>query len=448
MTSEKRSTFGGKLAAVLVTAGGSVGLGNIWRFPYVTGENGGGAFLLVYCACLLLLGIPVMLAEFSIGRNARSNAVEAYRRVSGRWSWVGYLALAASFLILGFYFVVSGWTTAYFVRSVTGELAALDSAEAYRTAFESFKASPWQPLLCALFFLWITHAIIVKGVEKGIERSAKVMMPLLFAVLIALTVRGLLMPGAAEGLKFLFMPDFSNLTPRSFLVAMGQAFFSLSLGFGAMITYSSYFKPDTDLVGTAVEVSVIDTLVAVLASMLIFPTVFTAGIAPESGPSLVFITLPAIFNTMPWPMVWSACFFLLLGLAALTSTISLHEPITLYLHEQKRMSRLTAARVTTAGLAVLVTLTSLSLGVLNGWKMAGMNLFDLLDFSTTNILLPVSALATSIFAGWVLDRKVLQRQLANGCSQRTGILNVTVFLLRWICPVLLLCIFFDNFGLL
>lgn len=448
MASEKRSTFGGKLAAVLVTAGGSVGLGNIWRFPYVTGENGGGAFLLVYCACLLLLGIPVMLAEFSIGRNARSNAVEAYRRVSKRWSWVGFLAIAASFLILGFYFVVSGWTTAYFVRSVTGELAALNSPEAYRTAFESFKASPWQPLIYSLLFLWITHAIIVKGVEKGIERSAKVMMPLLFVVLIALTVRGLLMSGAAEGLKFLFMPDFSHLTPRSFLVAMGQAFFSLSLGFGAMITYSSYFKPDTNLVSTAVEVSVIDTVVAILAGVLIFPTVFSAGIAPESGPSLVFITLPAIFNTMPWPMVWSACFFLLLGLAALTSTISLHEPITLYLHEEKHLSRLTAARITTLGLAALVTLASLSLGVLNGWKIVGMNIFDLLDFSTTNILLPVSALATSIFTGWVLDRKILQRELTNDGTLRVRILGIVVFLLRWVCPLLLLCIFLDNFGLI
>ena len=442
-----RVTLGGKLSAVLVAAGSSVGLGNIWRFPYVAGDNGGGAFLLIYIGCVLLLGLPIMLAEFAVGRTTRRNAVGAYHVLDRRWSFIGYNSVLAAFLILGFYFVVSGWTAEYTVHSLTGELASLSTTEEYAAQFEGFISNPWRPLLYALLFILATHAVIALGVQKGIERSAKVLMPLLFIILIALSIHSLLMPGAAEGMRFLFRPDFSKVTASTLLTALGQAFFSLSVGIGTMVTYASYFKPETNLRHTALNVTLLDTLVAVLAGVVIFPAVFTAGIAPSSGPSLVFITLPGIFNGMPLSMVWSTVFFLLLVVAALTSTISLHEVITAYLHEEWHLSRRSAAWLTTLSTAALATLASLSLGLLGGWRICGLTLFDALDFATANILLPLGGLFTCIFVGWKLDPERFREQLSNHGTLRCRIHGLLIFLLRWVCPVILLLVFLDNLGL-
>lgn len=442
-----RVTLGGKLSAVLVAAGSSVGLGNIWRFPYVAGDNGGGAFLLIYIGCVLLLGLPIMLAEFAVGRTTRRNAVGAYHALDRRWSFIGYNSVLAAFLILGFYFVVSGWTAEYTVHSLTGELASLSTTEEYAAQFEGFISNPWRPLLYTLLFILATHAVIALGVQKGIERSAKVLMPLLFIILIALSIHSLLMPGAAEGMRFLFRPDFSKVTASTLLTALGQAFFSLSVGIGTMVTYASYFKPETNLRHTALNVTLLDTLVAVLAGVVIFPAVFTAGIAPSSGPSLVFITLPGIFNGMPLSMVWSTVFFLLLVVAALTSTISLHEVITAYLHEEWHLSRRSAAWLTTLSTAALATLASLSLGLLRGWRICGLTLFDALDFATANILLPLGGLFTCIFVGWKLDPERFREQLSNHGTLRCRIHGLLIFLLRWVCPVILLLVFLDNLGL-
>lgn len=442
-----RVTLGGKLSAVLVAAGSSVGLGNIWRFPYVAGDNGGGAFLLIYIGCVLLLGLPIMLAEFAVGRTTRRNAVGAYHALDRRWSFIGYNSVLAAFLILGFYFVVSGWTAEYTVHSLTGELASLSTTEEYAAQFEGFISNPWRPLLYTLLFILATHAVIALGVQKGIERSAKVLMPLLFIILIALSIHSLLMPGAAEGMRFLFQPDFSKVTASTLLTALGQAFFSLSVGIGTMVTYASYFKPETNLRHTALNVTLLDTLVAVLAGVVIFPAVFTAGIAPSSGPSLVFITLPGIFNGMPLSMVWSTVFFLLLVVAALTSTISLHEVITAYLHEEWHLSRRSAAWLTTLSTAALATLASLSLGLLGGWRICGLTLFDALDFATANILLPLGGLFTCIFVGWKLDPERFREQLSNHGTLRCRIHGLLIFLLRWVCPVILLLVFLDNLGL-
>ena len=293
---ESRATLGGKLSAVLVAAGSSVGLGNIWRFPYVAGDNGGGAFLIIYILCVLLLGLPLMIAEFTVGRASHRNAVGAYRALNPRWSFLGYNGVLAAFLILGFYFVVSGWTAEYMVHSVTGSIARFSTAEQYKSLFENFISNPWRPVVYTCLFVLATHFVIAMGVQKGIERSAKILMPLLFLILIVLSVHSLLMPGGEAGLKFLFAPDFSKVTPTTVLVALGQAFFSLSIGIGTMVTYASYFKPDTNLRHTALNVTILDTLVAILAGVVIFPAVFSVGIEPSSGPSLVFITLPSIFN--------------------------------------------------------------------------------------------------------------------------------------------------------
>ncbi|MDE6374767.1 MAG: sodium-dependent transporter [Alistipes sp.] len=447
MNHSQRATLGGKLSAVLVAAGSSVGLGNIWRFPYVAGENGGGAFLAIYILCVLIVGLPLMIAEFSVGRASHLNAVGAYRKLDRKWSFLGYNGVLAAFLILGFYFVVSGWTAEYMVHSVTGELARYTSAEEYTAMFDRFIQNPWRPLLYTALFIVATHFVIALGVQKGIERSAKVLMPLLFLILVVLAVHSLLMPGGGEGLRFFLKPDFSKITPATVLTAMGQAFFSLSIGIGTMVTYASYFKPETNLRHTALNVTILDTLVALLAGIAIFPAVFSVGIEPSSGPSLVFITLPGIFNGMPLSMVWSSIFFLLLVVAALTSTISLHEVITAYMHEEWHLSRRGAAWATTASTIVLAALASLSLGILNGWKICGLNLFDSLDFLTANILLPAGGFFTCIFVGWRLDRRILRKQITNGDTLRFRIESLFLFLLRYLCPAVLLLVFLDNLGI-
>ncbi|MCM1150758.1 MAG: sodium-dependent transporter [Alistipes sp.] len=447
MIHSQRATLGGKLSAVLVAAGSSVGLGNIWRFPYVAGENGGGAFLAIYILCVLAVGLPLMIAEFSVGRASQLNAVGAYRKLDRRWSFLGYNGVLAAFLILGFYFVVSGWTAEYMVHSVTGELARYTTAEEYAAMFDRFIRNPWRPLLYTSLFILTTHFVIAMGVQKGIERSAKVLMPLLFIILIALAVHSLLMPHGAEGLRFFLKPDFSKVTPATVLTALGQAFFSLSIGIGTMVTYASYFKPDTDLRRTALNVTILDTVVALLAGIAIFPAVFSVGIEPSSGPALVFITLPGIFNGMPLSMVWSSIFFLLLVVAALTSTISLHEVITAYLHEEWHLSRRRAAWATTAATMALAASASLSLGLLSGWQICGLNLFDSLDFLTANILLPAGGFFTCIFVGWRLDRRILRTQITNGETLPFRMQRVFLFLLRYFCPAVLLLVFLDNLGL-
>ena len=447
MKTTHRATFGGRLSAVLVTAGSAVGLGNIWRFPYVAGENGGGAFLLIYILRVLLLGVPIMLSEFAIGRNTHRNAVGAYRTLSSRWSILGYNSILAPLLIMGFYLVVSGWTLEYMIHSLTGEFTRISTPEAYESLFNAFTQNPWKPLLYTVVFTLLTHGVIALGVQKGIERSARIMMPLLLLILVVLAVHSILLPGGTEGVKFLFAPDFSKVTPSTVLVALGQAFFSLSIGIGTMVTYASYFKPDTNLRHTALNVTILDTLVAVLAGVVIFPAVFSVGIEPSSGPSLVFITLPGIFNSMPLSMVWSSVFFLLLVVAALTSTISLHEVITAYMHEEWHMSRRAAAWSTTGACMALAAVASLSLGVLKGWNIFGLTIFDSLDYLTANILLPAGGFFTCIFVGWRLDRKILKAEISNNGTLKFRIYGVFIFLVRYVCPAVLLLIFLDNLGL-
>lgn len=446
--SHGRATLGGKLSAVLVAAGSSVGLGNIWRFPYVAGDNGGGAFLVIYILCVLLLGLPIMVAEFSVGRASHRNAVGAYRALDPKWSFLGYNGVVAAFLILGFYFVVSGWTAEYMVHSVTGSLARYTTADEYKSVFENFIQNPWRPVLYTALFVLATHFVIAMGVQKGIERSAKVLMPLLFVILIALSIHSLLMPGGEEGLRFLFRPDFSKVTPSTVLTALGQAFFSLSIGLGCLVTYASYFKNDTNITHTALQVAFIDTLVAVLAGLVIFPAVFSVGIEPTAGPSLVFVTLPAIFNTLPLSMVWSTIFFLLLVIAALTSTISLHEVLTVYVQEEWHLSRRAAAWIVTGACIVLGAAASLSLGAWQWLQLGGKSFFDLLDFVTANIMLPAGGFFICIFTGWVLDRRFMPAELTNHGALRLHLWPLLGMLLRWVCPVVILLIFLDNLGVL
>lgn len=446
----QRATFGSKLGVILVSVGSAVGLGNIWRFPYIAGEGGGGAFLIIYLLCLLIMGIPVLTAEFFIGKHTHLNAVGAYRKLAPRSPWVaiGYNGVLAAFLIYGFYSVVAGWTLYYIGESATGALAQLTTPAEYEAHFNAFVSDPWKPTIATALFMLITHVIVVLGVEKGIERSSKLMMPMLFVILLVLCGRAITMEGGAEGLKFLFTPDFSKVTSQTFLNAVGQSFFSISAGLGCMIIYASYFSDSTKIGSTAVNVALIDTLVAVLAAVMIFPAVFSVGIKPGAGPALVFITLPSILNGLSLSWLWSTIFFLLLALAALTSTISIHEVVTSYVSEQWNLRRNRAAWLSTITMLVLGVICSLSFSLLSGWTICGMSIFDFLDYLTANFMLPIGGIFTCLFVGWKIDRTVLKDEITcHGTARFIGI-KTYVFILRWIAPTCILLVLLNQIGII
>lgn len=447
--SNQRVTFGSKLGVILATVGCAVGLGNIWRFPYMLGSNGGAAFLLVYLLCILLLGLPVMITEFFIGRHSHRNAAGAFKVMAPgtKWSIIGYNGVLAAFLILGFYSVVSGWTLEYIMQAFSGSLIGKSAAD-FKAEFTNFSSDALRPIIWTFVFIAMTHIIIVSGVKKGIERASKVMMPLLFLILIALCIRSVTLPNAGEGLTFLFKPDFSKITSSVVLSAMGQAFFSLSIGMGCLITYASYFKQDTNLQATALQVTVLDTLVAVLAGVMIFPAVFSFGIAPTAGPELVFITLPNVFEQLPMGWLWSAVFFILLALAALTSTISLHEVATAYVHEEYNVSRKRAAWFVSAGVLVFGVISSLSFGLLKEYTIGGMIFFDALDYLTAKIMLPLGGMLICIFVGTRIDRKILKTELTNEGTIPFLFFNTYAFFMKYIAPVAIGLIFLNESGLI
>ena len=429
--SDKRDSFGSKIGAILVSAGSAVGLGSIWRFPYMTGENGGGAFILMYLLSMFIVGIPVMLAEFAIGTHTRKSPVKAYEELKPRWKWLGYNSVIVSLLISGFYYIVAGWALYYFVASVSGTLY---SGADFHLQFATF-CNSWQEPLYAVLFILLTHLIVVMGVQNGLERTSKVMMPALVIMLVIMAVRAGMMPGAAEGYSFLFKPDFGKaFTFDTIVCAVGQAFFSLSIGLGCMIAYSSYFKKGTNLTSTAVSVGGMTLMVAVLSGMVIFPAVFSVeGLEPAQGPTLIFETLPFIFAEMPMPQLWSALFFLLISMAALTSTISFHEVLTQYLQENHNVERKWAARIVSF-VTVFVSVLCLCSG----------RLFDAFDMITADWLMPLGGLLTAIFAGWVFSRKVFKEEISNQGTLRARLFPLLVVLLKWVCPILLTMVFIYN----
>lgn len=449
MASNNRVTFGSKLGVVFATVGSAVGLGNIWRFPYMVGENGGAAFLLVYIICILLLGLPVMLTEFFIGRHTQRNAAGAFKALAphSKWSVIGYNGVLAAFLILGFYSVVAGWTLEYITQAATGSLSGKSAAE-YANDFALFSSDVFRPIAWTVAFIALTHFIIVSGVKKGIERASKVMMPMLFLILIVLCIRSVTLPSAGKGLTFLFNPDFGKITSSVILSGMGQAFFSLSIGMGCLITYSSYFPKTTNLQRTALEVTVLDTLVAVLAGVMIFPAVFSFGIEPTQGASLVFITLPNVFGQMPLGSLWSFIFFILLALAALTSTISLHEVATAYMLEEHKMSRKKAAALVSVGVLMFGVVSSLSLGVLKEYTIFGLSFFDFLDYVTAKIMLPFGGMLICIFVGRRVDKKILKAELTNEGTIPFSLFNMYAFFMKYIAPVGIALIFLHELGVI
>ncbi len=438
--------FTTRFGVIAASVGSAVGLGNIWRFPYEAGEHGGGAFLLIYCLFILIIGLPVITAEFIIGRSSRSNVYGAFKHTTGKrsvWRSFGLFALLGAAMILGFYSVVAGWTGHYVVSSLCNFNGASTTDELH-TDFGNFIAS-WEAVGWTLAFILVNFLIMRRGVQKGIEKMSNMFMPLLFVILLVFCVHSLMMSGASQGLEFLFKPDFSEITPQVMLGAMGQAFFSLSIGLGCMLTYASYFSNNTKLLNSAGIIAGLDTLVAVLAGIIIFPAVFSFGASPAEGPALVFEVLPSIFLDMEWGMLWSVLFFVLLLLASLTSTISLNEIIIAYLTDEKKMGRTKATAITTGVIAVLAVGCSLSFGPLSGYTLCGKTIFDLCNFCSSNLIMPLGGILFSIYVGWHMKRGAVNAQL-RGTSR--VFVAMLIFCLRYVAPICIAVVFLSGLGLL
>lgn len=447
-----RGNFGTKIGIILATAGSAVGLGNVWRFPFMTGQNGGAVFIILYFGCILLLGIPGMVSEFVIGRHAQANAYRAYGKMGGKaWRFVGILGILTSTIILGFYAVVAGWCLQYLFASFAGQLSG--DAAYVRNYFQTFSSDPVKPCLWGVAFVLLTHLVIVRGVQRGIERASKILMPLLLILLVVIVVASCLLPGAGKGIEFLFKPDFSKVTHSVLLEALGQAFFSLSLGTACLCTYASYFSRQTNLVRSAMQIALLDSAIAILAGLMIFPAAFSVGIQPDSGPSLIFITLPNVFqqafSSMPAVgYVIGILFYALLVFAALTSTISMHEIGTAFFYEEMHLTRRKAAWILTAVCSVLAVFCSLSIGAVDGIRLFGLSLMDFCDLLTAQVMLPAGALLTSIMLGWFVSAKTVGDEFTNQGTVSLRLFGVWLFCVRFVVPLCILLIFLHQLGVI
>ena len=453
MSQQERAKFGSKMGVILATAGSAIGLGNVWRFPYMAGENGGAAFIVFYILCVVILGLPCMVSEFIIGRHAQANTARAYNKISSSkiWTAVGCLSVLTGFLITSYYAVVSGWCLQYIYASLMGHLDG--DPEYFKQYFANFSSNPIKPIVWTVVILGITHLVIQHGVRDGIEKASKMLMPMLFILLLVLVVSSCMLPNAIAGIEFLFKPDFSKVTPDVLLSALGQAFYSMSIGMGCLCTYASYFSRHTNLLKSAVQIGVIDTFVAILAGLMIFPAAFSVGVSPDSGPSLIFITLPNVFQQAFAGMpvvgyVISLAFYALLSLAALTSLISLHEVSTAFFHEELRIGRKKAALIVTLSCSVLGAFCSLSLGGYEVMSFLGKTLFDIFDFVTGQVFLPVCGFLTCLMVGWYLPHKLVRDEFTNWGTLRGSLFHVYIFAIKYLCPACILIIFLHQFGLI
>lgn len=452
----ERENFGSRFAVVMAMAGAAVGLGNIWRFPYIAGEHGGSAFIIMYIVATVFISLPIFFAEMVIGRRSRTSAYGAMAVLAPKskfWKFAGFLPVIIPIVINSYYCVVGGWSLDFLVKSCR-MVFVKTAPEATVGIFGDFISQTWSPLIMGALFLAFTGVVIAGGVRSGIEKFSKYAMPTLFVLIVLIMVYSFSLPGAEDGIKYLLTPDFSQLTPKSFAYALGQSFFSLSLGMGAIITYGSYVKKDEDIIASGAGSAISDLVFAVLAGFAIMPAVFAAGIGPGSGPGLVFQSIPYVFSTMAdsapvFSAVVSILFFLTVVVAALTSSMCLYEVVVAYLLEKFGIKRPAGSLVTFCVIGFLGIFSSLSFGLLGDVHIFGMSIFDCFDWVSSNILLIISAFLSVIFAGWILKEDELYDELTNGggSPRNVRLFKFVRFLMRWVCPVAVVTIFLTNFML-
>lgn len=454
---EKRDSFGTKLGIVLTTAGSAVGLSNIWRFPDMTIENGGAVFIVMYVFCVLLFGVPCMVSEFIIGRNGQSNTIKAFRKLGGKtpWTMIGYMGVLTGFLITGYYAVVCGWCLQYFWTSLIGHLQG--DQEYFKTYFHYMVSNPVKPVLWMSIVMSLSYLIVGHGIRDGIEKISKLLMPILFILLLTIVAVSCTLPDADKAIEFLFKPDLSKVTRDVFIAALEQSFYSLSIAMGCLCTYASYFFGYANLPKSATQIAVIDSLVAILSGLMLFPAAISIGVKLDSGPSLLFITLPNVFQQAfaSIPMLGyclSLLFFALVSLAALTSLISLHEVSTAFLSESQRISRRKATLIVAIPTGIIGILCSLSMGAVDGLVIFGKSLFDWYGFFTSQLFLPMVGFLTSIFIGWFVPHTIVRQEFTNFGELRSigyiRLFHLYIFLIKYACPLAILFILLDHFDLL
>ncbi|MCC8146711.1 MAG: sodium-dependent transporter [Bacteroidales bacterium] len=442
----KRDSFGSRLGALMALIGSAVGLGNLWKFPYMAGSNGGAAFILIYIAFLFMLCLPLMISEFIIGRRSQSNPVGAFRKLAPgtKWYFTGVLGVIGAFVILSFYSVVGGWAVKYFITSLQFGFTSATGAEA---EFNSFVSSPVLPVVMHIIFLGATVAVLWTGVKDGIEKYSKILMPLLFLLVLVLAIYALNLPNARMGIDFMIKPDWSKVNSSVILNALGQGLFSLSLGMGIAITYSSYMNKTENLFRIAIVTLVMDLIFALLAGFMILPAVFAFGFEPTQGPGLLFIVLPEVFASMPGGGIFAIMFFIILLVAALTSAISLLEVIVSYLIEEKKLSRHRALVYSGIALVITGSLCSLSQGILSDFKIFGNNIFDFFDKLSSTYIMPIGAFFIAIFVGWKMKRKHVNEELDNNGLLKIRLFNLFWFLVRYFVPLAIVVIFLNMLGI-
>lgn len=446
----KRDSFGSKIGVIAAAAGSAIGLGNIWRFPYVAGENGGAAFLIIYIGFIVIIGLPIMLSEFTIGRRAQKNVFGAFKSLKPKQPWYlfGLVCVGAAFMILSYYSTIAGWTLEYLYQAISNGFSG-KSPDQLSGMFSDFQTSGTMPIVWQMVFMFLTGFIVYRGIKNGIEKYTRILMPLLLILILVICVRSVTLPGAGEGLSFLFYPDFSKITPGVILEALGQAAFSLSIGMGALITYGSYVKKSENLANSAYAITAADSLIAILAGVAIFPAVFAFNIQPDEGEALIFITLPNIFQEMPGGYFWAVLFFILLSIAALTSTISVLEIVVAYTTEELKINRKKATVLATAAIAILGVFATLSQGPLAGQlTFWGKNLFSIFDYMAANIVLPLGAFLIAVFVGWFLGRKNVRDELTNSGKLKGRMFNVFMFIVKFLAPIAIAIVFLNGIGLI
>ncbi len=452
---ETREHWGNKLGFILAAAGSAVGLGNIWKFPYITGENGGAAFIFIYLICILLIGLPVLIAEILLGRNSQKGPVSTFKHLAKKhrtlWIGVGGMFFLTGLIILSYYNVIAGWSMGYIIESISGKITSFQSAGDAANHFGDLVSNPAWIIFWQFIFVAMGGIVVYLGVKNGIEKLAKFLMPIFFVILIFLVLWGVSLEGSDKGLRFLLHPNWSTVTLKTVLIALGHAFFTLSVGMGVLLTYGSYLKKNDNMFFSGVMIALLDTLIALLAGLAIFTSVFAMGFNPAEGPGLVFNVLPAVFSSMPSGNVFSFLFFVLLSIAALTSTISILEMLVSSLMDELKMKRHTAVVLLSLVIFLLGIPSALSFGKWSGFTIFGSTVFDIMDYLSANILLPLGGMLVAIFVGWYLTRHEVMDELFNGIRDHESnvrISKIWYFLVKFVAPILILFVFLSSIGVL